>query len=175
MRNGAATVMTAMLLGSLVTIEVGAQGAARVRTELVLPGGAESAETRRVLAAAVAMLPKGPPRIAVMDVSGARSEVRAHLLTLDAFVYKDNPWIYVVQQSDLLRRARTGCKVCIAMLATVLWHEMAHQDGADERGARQAEEELWTRFVRDGLTDSLTGLRYLQALKHRPDDQVSML
>jgi hypothetical protein len=58
------------------------------------------------------------------------------------------------------------------MLATVLWHEMAHLHGADERGARRAEEDLWTRFVRDGATDEVTGLRYLQALKKRPDDQL---
>jgi hypothetical protein len=56
------------------------------------------------------------------------------------------------------------------MLATVLWHEMAHLSGADERGG-QAEERLWMQFVRDGLTDQMTGLRYLQALRRRPGDQ----
>ena len=58
------------------------------------------------------------------------------------------------------------------MLATVIWHEMAHLDGADERGARKAEEDLWVRFVRDGVADKLTALRYLNALKRRPDDQL---
>jgi hypothetical protein len=28
------------------------------------------------------------------------------------------------------------------------------------------------RFVRDGVTDQVTALRYLQALKKRPDDQL---
>jgi hypothetical protein len=27
------------------------------------------------------------------------------------------------------------------------------------------------QFVRDGVTDQVTGLRYLQALRTRPDDQ----
>jgi hypothetical protein len=49
---------------------------------------------------------------------------------------------------------------------------MAHLSGAGEREARQAEEALWMRFVRDDLVDQLTGLRYLQALRRRPDDQL---
>jgi hypothetical protein len=58
------------------------------------------------------------------------------------------------------------------MLAAVLWHEMAHLAGADEREARGAEEKLWTRFVRDGLSDAITSLRYLRALTTRPNDQL---
>jgi hypothetical protein len=61
------------------------------------------------------------------------------------------------------------------MLATIIWHEMAHLDGADERGARKAEQDLWTRFVRDGVCDEVTGLRYLRALASRPDDQLLAL
>jgi hypothetical protein len=47
-----------------------------------------------------------------------------------------------------------------------------HLGGADEPGARRAEEDLWTRFVRDGVADQMTGLRYLLVLKKRPDDQL---
>jgi hypothetical protein len=101
-----------------------------------------------------------------------RPPARDYLLTLDAFTVKDNPVIYVVQQSELLKRARAGSALHRAMLATVLWHEMAHLGGADERAARRAEEDLWTRFVRDGVADQVTGLRYLQVLKKRPDDQL---
>jgi hypothetical protein len=94
-------------------------------------------------------------------------------LTLDAFVVRNasSPVIYVVEQSELLRGARTGSRVHIAMLAAVVWHEMAHLAGANEQGARQAEEDRWTRFVRDGVVDQMTGLRYLRALKDRSDDQ----
>jgi hypothetical protein len=46
---------------------------------------------------------------------------------------------------------------------------MAHLNGADEREARKAESKLWTSFVRDGRTDQLTALRYLNALGKRPD------
>jgi hypothetical protein len=56
------------------------------------------------------------------------------------------------------------------MLAVVIWHGMAHLDGADNRDARMAAEELWRRFLRDGVTDQVTALRYMQALRKRPDD-----
>jgi hypothetical protein len=172
MRRGSATAMAAMVLGLLHPTKVNGQGATGGRTAVVLDGGSDNEQTRQVLLAAVALLPNAPARIAVMDVTRAKPGVREHLLTLDAFTYPDNAWIYVVQQSELLRRARTGSKVYIAMLATVLWHEMAHQSGAKERAARQAEEDLWMRFVKEGLTDPVTGLRYLQALKNRPDDLI---
>jgi hypothetical protein len=58
------------------------------------------------------------------------------------------------------------------LLASIIWHEMAHVDGAGERAARRAEEQLWTRFVRDGIFDPVTALRYLRALANRPDDQM---
>jgi hypothetical protein len=58
------------------------------------------------------------------------------------------------------------------MLATVLWHEMTHLRGGNEQEARRAEEDLCRRFIREGRVDVLTGLRYLQALVGRPDDQL---
>jgi hypothetical protein len=174
MRTHGPRALSALLLGLLLA-KAASAGTPVSGTEIMLDGGVEAAETRRALLAAVAMLPKSPERIAVMDVTGASGQVRAHLLTLDAFIVRGNAWIYVVQQSELLRRARSGSSVYVAMLATVLWHEMAHQGGADERGARKAEEELWARFLRDGVTDALTGLRYLQALRRRPDDQMPAL
>jgi hypothetical protein len=56
-------------------------------------------------------------------------------------------------------------------LASVIWHEMAHGEGKDEREARRREEELWTSFVRDQRIDQGTALRYLDALTRRPDAQ----
>jgi hypothetical protein len=81
----------------------------------------------------VDLLPEVPLRIAVIDVTGNRPPVRDHLLTLDAFTVKGNGVIYVVQQSALLQGARGGSPIHRVMLATVLWHEMAHLKGADER------------------------------------------
>src|SRR5215204_1586850 len=106
-----------------------------------------------------------------MDVAGAASGARARALTLDAFTVPGNGWIYVVQQSELLRLARSGSKVHIAVLAIVLWHEMAHIAGAEEQQARLAEEQLWTTFIRDGIVDHLTGRVYPQGIRSRPEDR----
>ena len=141
-------------------------------TDIVTSPGLAGAAEKDALAAAVALLPQAPVRIAIIDVTQNRPRVRDYLLTLDAFTVKGNAVIYVVQQSQLLKGACAGSALYRTILATVLWHEMAHLSGADERGARQAEETLWMSFVRDGLTDQVTGLRYLNALKRRPDDQL---
>ena len=101
----------------------------------------------------------------------ARRGVWEYLLTLDAFTVSGNGAIYIVEQSALLQGARTGSRLHRAMLAAAIWHEMAHLDGATEAAARKAESDLWALLVRDGVTDSLTGLRYLEALRQRPDDE----
>jgi hypothetical protein len=141
-------------------------------TDIVTSRGAGGAADKEAIAAAVALLPEAPVRIAVIDVTQNRPPVRDYLLTLDAFTVKGNAVIYIVQQSQLFKEARAGSALHRTMLATVLWHEMAHLSGADERAARKAEETLWMQFVRDGLADQVTGLRYLRALTRRPDDQL---
>lgn len=57
------------------------------------------------------------------------------------------------------------------MLASIIWHEMAHLEGADEREAQRREEALWTGFVLHHRVDEVAGLRYLDIMKkrHSPD------
>ncbi len=83
--------------------------------------------------------------------------------------------IFTLRNTASLKRALNGSDLDVQTLATIIWHEMAHLDGADERGARKAEQDLWTRFVRDGVCDEATGLRYLRALASRPEDQLLAL
>ena len=104
------------------------------------------------------------------DIATAKPEFRDRLRRLDAFTVQGNGVTYLVDGSELLRDAQRGSAFRRAALAAVVWHQMAHLEGANERGARKAEADLWTNFVRDGLTDHLTGLRYLRALEGRPDD-----
>jgi len=165
----ASTCSTIALL-ALVTIARLPAAGAGPPIHIVTTGGPTASADRDAVAAAAEMLPKRPVRIALIDVTQNHPEVRDYLLTLDAFTVKGNGVIYIVQQSATLDGARRGSTLFRAMLAIVIWHEMAHLDGADERGARQAEEELWRRFVRDGVTDEVTALRYMQALRKRPDD-----
>jgi hypothetical protein len=53
------------------------------------------------------------------------------------------------------------------MLAAIIWHELAHIDGADEKQAQRQEESLWKRFLLDERVDRVTALRYLAAMNNR--------
>jgi hypothetical protein len=134
----------------------------------------------RAVARAVAQLPRRPVHVAVIDANDAKPEVRQVLLKLDAFTLRADAVattrsrvVYLVKQGNVLQEAARGAQFYECVLASIIWHEMAHLDGADERGARQAEEQLWTRFVRDGVSDQVTALRYLRALTKRPDDPLT--
>jgi hypothetical protein len=60
--------------------------------------------------------------------------------------------------------------LCTHALAAVIWHELAHIEGADEREARRREEAQWTAFIRDQQVDAGAALRFLNALVNRSDD-----
>ncbi len=133
----------------------------------------------RAVSRAIAHLPKRPIQVAVIDAQEAKPDVRETLLKLDAFTLRldavtmdRSNVVYLVKQSTVLQEAAKGSQFYEHVLASIIWHEMAHLDGADERGARRAEEQLWTRFVRDGVFDQVTALRYLSALTKRPDDRL---
>jgi hypothetical protein len=175
MRQATTTAVAAMLIVGLGTTRSWGTELIPGKVDPQKEAARESAAVRATLLAAVALLPRHPGRIAVIDATQCRPGVRDYILTLDAFRVLHNDVIYVVQQSDLLRRARTARGIYIHMLAAVIWHEMAHLEGADERGARTAEKDLWTSFVRDGVVDQMLGLRYLQALNDRPEDQLPSL
>ena len=53
------------------------------------------------------------------------------------------------------------------MLAAIIWHEIAHTEGLDERQAQQREEDLWVEFTQRGLVDTVVGLTYLAELQRR--------
>lgn len=157
-----------------VTAWVGGQiGAAAGRPDwhaLVLVDGPNAKTEREAIVAALQLLGRLPTRVAVIDALEARPDVRTALLRLDAFVVQGSPTIYVVRQSELLSGARARSAFHTHALAAVLWHEMAHVDGAGEQDARRREEGLWRRFVRDQRLDPIVALRYLQALSRRPPD-----
>jgi hypothetical protein len=60
-----------------------------------------------------------------------------------------------------------GPRVFDYVLATLIWHEMPHIAGADEREAQSQEEELWQRFVTGRRVEGSLGLRYLALLRNR--------
>src|SRR6185437_6774682 len=65
--------------------------------------------------------------------------------------------IYLVNQSAVLQGAARGSYVLDHMLAAIIWHEMAHLEGAPEPEAQRREQELWTTFIRDRRVDQTVG------------------
>ena len=116
---------------------------------------------------AVALLPTRPAQVLVLDVNDAKPEDRDYLSRLQAFVLKGSPVIYLTRHGEVLREAAKGSRFHEYMLATVIWHEMAHAEGADESQARRREEELWTRFMLENAIDRDAALNYLVLLKKR--------
>ncbi len=53
------------------------------------------------------------------------------------------------------------------LLAAIIWHEMAHLDGADEREAPRKEKGLWKGFVVERRVDQVTALQYLKLMDDR--------
>jgi hypothetical protein len=101
--------------------------------------------------------------------------VRAKLRSLDAFTTSGGTVVYVLRHSAALQGAMSGSHAYTLVLASIIAHEMAHIDGADEREARRAEENLWRRFIRDGEIDHVVALRYLSALTSRTHDEMFAL
>ena len=121
---------------------------------------------RRTIQSALEALPRRPARIVIIDDAAAPSGAH-RARDLDGFVPLGSSVIYLRRQSPTLRSAEDQGGAYLLVLATVIWHEMAHAEGVDETGARQQEEDLWESFVRAGQVESAVGLSYLAALKRR--------
>jgi len=121
----------------------------------------------RVLRAALEALPCRPERIVVVDTEALSSGHEKQLRELDAFVPVGSRVIYLRRQSPTLLAAEFSGGPYLLMLAAVIWHEMAHAEGLDERHAQEREENLWNQFVQRSLVDSGTGLTYLDELRRR--------
>jgi hypothetical protein len=135
----------------------------QIKRVTIVSDGPDSDSERLAIGKSLRLVTRYPRTVAVIDGTDARPEVRETVLRLDAFIVMDSDTIYVVRQSELLQGACAGSVFHIHALAAVLWHEMAHLDGASEHDARKKEEALWTKFVRDQRIDPVTALRYLSA------------
>ena len=121
----------------------------------------------RTLSAALEALPRRPERIVVVD---AGAELFAHekqLRDLDGFVVTGSRTVYLRRQSETLLAAEYSGGPYVLMLAAIIWHEVAHTEGLDERHAQEREEELWKQFVQRSLVDSGVGLTYLDEMRRR--------
>jgi hypothetical protein len=121
---------------------------------------------RRTLQAALEALPRRPERIVMVDDAAAPGAAH-RARDLDGFVPIGSRVVHLRRESPTLRGAEYEGGAYLLALAAVIWHEMAHAEGLDERAARHREEALWEGFVRAGRVDSGAGLTYLEALRRR--------
>ena len=130
---------------------------------------------------ALRLLPRQPDKIEVVE-RDERSRVRRgtpHVMDgedvedvkdvedVEAFVNRGGRVVYLIRQGVTLQATLKGPGIFDYALATVIWHEMAHIDGADEVAAREAEEQLWMEFIVSQRVDRTRGMKYLALLKKR--------
>jgi len=106
----------------------------------------------------LALVPAQPPLIVIVDLDDLSIDARQRVGNLEAFVLSGNPAVFVVRQGVALRDAELGGAFDRLLLASVVWHEMAHLDGLDEPAALEREARFWRELVGAGRIDSGQGL-----------------
>jgi membrane-associated phospholipid phosphatase len=135
-------------LGS--TVEANGATAVDARSDTVIdcgpplrPGLENCVRTiRRVLT----LLPRHPEKIQVLDPNRATPDLKARLQHVDGFAVPGGRVVYLNERGEVLEHALRRAGVWDCVLATVVWHEMAHIDGAQEPEAQRREEQLWLQF-----------------------------
>src|SRR5262249_3232182 len=108
----------------------------------------------RTLLGALQALPRRPETIVVVDTEPLPLWHDRQPREVDAFVPLGSRVIYLRRRSPTLLAAEYSGGPYVLMLAAVIWHEMAHADGLDERHAQEREEDLWRQFVLRRRVDS---------------------
>jgi hypothetical protein len=129
--------------------------------------GADSDPCAEAITRALKLLPRQPERVVVVDTENATPLLQAKLQHVDGFVTTGLRIVYLKRQGAALQQAVKKPGFFDHVLAIVIWHEMAHLEGADEATAQRAEEDLWTQYVVTRRVDGPSGLRYLALLKKR--------
>jgi len=122
------------------------------------------AVVRRVLL----LLPTRPALVKVIDLDRSARLLQEKFKNTEGFITTGDPAVYLTKQGSTFQHALRGPGIWDYVLAIIIWHEMAHLEGANERQARLKEEELWARFMVAGRIDNRRGLAYLGLLRKRP-------
>src|SRR2546427_12221237 len=104
---------------------------------------AAAPEDAAAIERALQLLSRRPERVAIIDPDEATPAGQKILAKSDAFITKGGRIAYVNRHSEVLKGARHGASTYLCILAAIIWHEMAHIDGADEEQAQRREEGLW--------------------------------
>jgi len=104
----------------------------------------------------------------VLDLDHSARVLQGKFKHTEGFVTTGAPAVYLTKQGSTFQHALQGPGIWDYALAITVWHEMAHLEGANERQARQQEEELWAQFVVSRRVDTRRGMAYLALLRKRP-------
>lgn len=124
-------------------------------------------ECDQVVSRVMNLLSKRPERVEVIDVGRESPALQQRIEHAEGFVSAGDRTVYLKKQGTTFQQALKGPGVWDYVLAIIVWHEMAHLAGADEREAQRQEELLWQQFVLERHVDSSKGLKYLALLRDR--------
>jgi hypothetical protein len=148
----------------------GAAGCRALGALLVLLGGSpawvEADPCDDAISRALRLLPRQPQKVVLVEgVDGVtRHKDKPNV---EAFVRAGGAVVFLVRQGATLQAASKRGGIFDYALAAIIWHEMAHIDGADEPAAQRAEEQLWKEFVLSNKVDRGRAMRYLALLERR--------
>jgi hypothetical protein len=143
-----------------------------VATLLALPWSGvafarEDPSYHRTVERVLKLLPERPIRVVIVDANQADADVRNALQRMDAFITKGNRVVYLTRHGDILQGALKESPLHDHILAAIIWHEMAHIEGAEEAEAQRREEALLTDYIIRERVDRGEGMRYLAILRSR--------
>ena len=130
------------------------------------PLGAHASPYDEAIARALRLLPRQPEKIVLVERPDA-TRLPKGKPNVEAFIIQGGRVVHLVRQGATLQGALKGPGIFDYALAGIIWHEMAHVEGADEPAAQLVEEQLWKEFVLARRVDSRQGMRYLALLRKR--------
>lgn len=110
------------------------------------PVGAHASSYDEAIARALRLLPRQPEKIVLVERPNT-THLHEGKPNVEAFITQGGRVVYLVRQGVTLQGALKGPGVFDYGLAAIIWHEMAHIDGADESAARLVEEPSATSGV----------------------------
>ena len=125
-------------------------------------GDADAVMWARVLA----VLPARPARIEVLDVDTLSAGTRRKLRGLDGFVLQGLKTVVIVRR-ERAAAGRPRVRFDRLVLASLIWHEMAHLEGLDERAAFGREEACGADSSPTGWSRPKPGWPLSAALRRR--------
>jgi hypothetical protein len=112
--------------------------------------------------------------VVVVDAESVPPALRRRIQWAEGFVTPSDDTVYLKKQGLTFHHALRGAGDWDYALAAVIWHEMAHINGADEAEAQRQEELLWQQFIVERRIDAGAGLRYLAVLRKRRSSKLDV-